>query len=231
MNSRFKPGNRTYKKTQAALAGVKSEGPHFGSEKQKLSGEALQIIWEFVGRHASPPLQEASSASHSQLFGRNVFGRLYRIAGKFLMVQFRNPANVLGNRVVAKVIELSNSQRRNQSPKAISHAKPRTQVADSAMSVEINLLAHVPITHPPGRHSRNDIIVVDPAVVLGLRNESIRPIADSGCPKREDRFWIGRYRREFATHSTHSRHGAAQRVACEPHRTLILFDLLLEQRP
>lgn len=104
MNSRFKPGNRTYKKTQAALAGVNSEGAHYGAEKQKLSGEASQITWEFIGRLASLPLQEARSASQSQLFGRDVFGRLYRIASKFLLVQFRNPANVLCNRVVAKVI-------------------------------------------------------------------------------------------------------------------------------
>ena len=83
-------------------------------------------------------------------------------------MEMTDDSDVLAHGVVAKVVNLSSTKSVEEATETIVESQPIVDSTDFAFSVDVDLSSHVVVAHKSGWKPRNDIVVVDPSVMLDL---------------------------------------------------------------
>src|SRR5687767_12209682 len=93
---------------------------------------------------------------------------------------------------------------------------PRAIFAQATRGVQVEFVPGMAVAHPRGRHSTDDVVVIDPAIVIYFYVVDIAMTADARTAEGEQSSWIARYVRQFATPGADRRHRAAQGMSRKP---------------
>lgn len=130
--------------------------------------------------------------------------------------------------------ELINSelpQALEESAGPIDHPPPTGDGADFSVPVQVKFDSGVCVAQQHRGNSRDNVIVVDPAVVFQSRILDILTIADAGTAKSVNFFRFRVDRRDQAAGCADLGHGATERVSAKPERQIIDFQFLFEVGP
>ena len=135
--------------------------------------------------------------------------------------------------MVAEVVYFSVAKGGEEATKPVMESKPLVDTAYFTFSVDVDFAAHVMVTQNARRNSRDDIVVVHPAIVAYLKEGSVLSVSDARCTEAKDGLRVRGNGREFAAYCADGSHGTAERVASEPDGALVLtqmgFDIWPEQ--
>ena len=97
-----------------------------------------------------------------------IFGK----AGILFFDGVRNMLCVEANAVVGEHVELPLKQAGDQAAPTIAAAEDAGQFANLPVTIQVNLVSAMPISHPDRRNACDDIVIVNPTVVrhFGVAN-------------------------------------------------------------
>ena len=114
-----------------------------------------------------------------------------RLGGKLRFNSLGNVPGIELDTVVGQQIELPFEQTGDEAAPPIAAAPDAGELANPPETIEVDFVATVPISHPNGRNSRYDIIVVDPAVMADMGVANVPPAADARGAERMQLLGIG----------------------------------------
>src|SRR5690606_31705870 len=92
--------------------------------------------------------------------------------------------DVAVNAVIGERVEAPARQSSSEAAPPVAASAQRVELANPAVSVEVDFVAAVPVTEPRGRHACDDVVVVHPAVVLQRRLTQVLAVADTRAAER-----------------------------------------------